>query len=570
MSKEAVGQNGALLGSPDYWDRLNRSTYIGTAMQRTSEPEYFEAVKRIGQRAASAIDAIYADLQKSKETIRNISFSDRNTLSHQVQALSDVCSLSATSPGHSMECLLLLHQSDFSNNSFSWFDESAVQSAIHQIKNNPDFFASECLSIVRKAADWGIESAADNDKRKAKFLEGVSQRKGRDFLRHVLEVYQDEQDTTVPVGSNGAAIGSGDYLQRMERDVFLNDLSMMYSARFGTPGYTALLRDSLDSIAHTMEQDLLRNERENNYITDETASILKRAGQDLSRCGVTVSIDSTVDKLAWFVGGNPAKIRQLQSKLNELHLGEHLTEDGVYGKKTEQAVGGFFDELFRGSFHTLTWVNPLQSESTGIVSEPIVKNGETIFALRDYSARSTTGKGTVVFRPDTSHNGFPYTHINTVEGRSIKSGQYVPSSEFQLGNLNSINHKEISEDAYHVLKDLDGTAKKVRTAGRVLLVAGAALEALELYQTIESDLNDADQKIGKKTYSHVASIVGSWSLSAFLSAKGAAAGAAIGTAIMPGAGTAIGGVVGSVTLGLVGSFSGSALGKWIVDITVTE
>lgn len=53
--------------------------------------------------------------------------------------------------------------------------------------------------MVQKAADWGIESAADNDKRKTKFLEGVSQRKGRDFLRYVLEVYQDEQDTSMPV-----------------------------------------------------------------------------------------------------------------------------------------------------------------------------------------------------------------------------------------------------------------------------------------------------------------------------------------------------------------------------------
>lgn len=143
--------------------------------------------------------------------------------------------------------------------------------------------------------------------------------------------------TSVPIGSNGAAIGSGDYLQRIERDVFLSDLSMMYSARFGSPDYTSLLRDFLDSIAHTMEQDLLRNERENNYITDETASILKKAGQDLSRCGVTISIDSTVDKLAWFVGGDPAKIRKLQSKLNEMHVGEHLTEDGVYGVKTLRA-----------------------------------------------------------------------------------------------------------------------------------------------------------------------------------------------------------------------------------------
>ncbi len=213
----------------------------------------------------------------------------------------------------------------------------------------------------------------------------------------------------MPVGSNGAAIGSRDYLQRIERDVFLTDLS--YSARFGSPSYTALLKDSLDSIAHTMEQDLSRNERENNYVTDEIASVLKRAVQDLSRCGVSASLDSNIDKLAWFVGGDPEKIRKLQNKLNELHISSRLTEDGVYGRKTEQAVADFFDQLFRGSVHTFAWISPLQSFCTGITSEPIIKNGETIFSLRDSSARSTSGKPTVVFRPDTPHNGFPYTHI---------------------------------------------------------------------------------------------------------------------------------------------------------------
>lgn len=102
------------------------------------------------------------------------------------------------------------------------------------------------------------------------------------------------------------------------------------------------------------------------------------------------------------------------------------------------------------------------------------------------------------------------------------------------------------------------------------MVMGTVLEAYELSQTIESDLHDADRKIGKKTYSHVASIAGSWSLSALLAGKGASAGAAIGTAIMPGVGTAIGGVVGGLTLGLTGSFAGSVIGKWVIDITVTE
>ena len=570
MSKEAVGQNGAILGSPDYWDRVNRSTYIGTAMQNTSEPAYTTALKNIGQRASSIIDTIYADLQKSKKSIRNISFSDKNALSRQVQGLSDVCSMAGVSSGHSMECVFLLNQSTFTISTSAWFDESAVRSAISQIKNNPDFFASECLSMVKKAADWGIDSAADNDKRKAKFLEAVSQKKGRDFLRRVLEAYQEEEDTSVPTGFNGAAIGSGDYIQRIEHNVFLSDLSMAYSARFGSPSYTSLLRDSLGTIAHTLESDLSRNERENNYITDEMAPVLKRAGQDLSHCGIIISIDSAVDKLAWFVGGDPAKIRKLQSKLNEMHIGEHLTEDGVYGKKTEQAVAEFFDQLFHGSIHTRAWINPLHSSSTGITSEPIIKNGETIFSLRDSSARSVSGKPIVVFRPDTPHNGFPYTHINAVEGRSLKNGQYIPSSERQLANLNAMNHTEISEDAYRLLKDFDGTCKKVRTAGRVLLVAGLALEALELYQTIESDLHDADRKIGKKTYSHVASIVGSWALSALGSKGGAWIGATIGTAIMPGVGTAIGGAVGGVTLGLVGSFGGSAIGKCVVDISATE
>jgi len=570
MSREAIGQNGAILGSSDYWDRLNRSTYIGTTMQNTSEPAYSTVLKNVGQRAASMIDAIHGDLQKNAKSIRNIPFSDKNALSRQVQELSNVCSMAGVSSGRSMECVFLLNQSAFPVSTSLWFDESAIRSAISQIKSNPDFFASEGLSIVRKAADWGIESAADNDKRKAKFLEAVSQRKGRDFLRRVLEAYQKEEDTSVPTGFNGAVIGSGDYLQRIERNVFLSDLSMAYSARFGSPSYTSLLRDSLGTIAHTLESDLSRNERENNYVTDETASVLKKAGQDLSHCGISISIDSAVDRLAWFVGGDPAKIRKLQSKLNEMHIGEHLTEDGVYGKKTELVVEEFIDQLIHGSCHTLAWINPLQSSSTGITSEPIIKNGETIFSLRDSSARSASGKPIVVFRPDTPHNGFPYTHINAVEGRSLKNGQYIPSSELQLANLNKMNHREISEDAYRVLKDFDGVCKKVRTAGKVLLVAGVALEAYELYLTIESDLHDADRKIGKKTYSQVASIVGSWSLSAFLAGKGASVGAAIGTSIMPGVGTAIGGAIGGVTLGLVGSFSGSAIGKWVVDISATE
>lgn len=549
------------MGSPDYWDRLNRSTYIGTAMQRTTDPEYFEAVKRIGQRASSAIDSIYADIQKNPKKMRNVSSSDRNALSRQVQGLSEVCSLSAASSGHSTECLFLLQQSDFSFTSVSWFDNSAVQSAISQIKNNADFFASECLSIVRKAADWGIESAADNDKRKAKFLEAVSQNKGRDFLRYVLEVYQDEADTTVPTGFNGAALGSGDYIQRIEHDVFLTNLSMMYSARFGAPSYAALLRDSLSEIAHTLEQDLLRNARENNYITDETTSILKKAGQDLSHCGVSISIDSVIDKLAWFVGGDPAKIRMLQSKLNEMHIGGHLTEDGVYGKKTLQAWTTFLNDLEHGTVPTLRWIDLLQTDRTGITIGATTNGADAglhnafILKKKPYIRFDPPeGGGKKFFRG--TRRIIDYNHVNL---------DPMPNTNKLYEHLRErYNHYPLSDGAYNALKDLEETGKKVKIAGKVLLVAGIALDALELGLAIDADLKDADRKLGKTTASTVASIGGRWAGAA----AGAEAGAALGAMTGPAAPIAI--PVLSLVGGIGGSFAGDYLAKWVIDITYVE
>lgn len=39
MSKEAIGENGVVLGSGDYWSRVNRSTFFGEGglMRRTFE-----------------------------------------------------------------------------------------------------------------------------------------------------------------------------------------------------------------------------------------------------------------------------------------------------------------------------------------------------------------------------------------------------------------------------------------------------------------------------------------------------------------------------------------------------
>ena len=115
---------------------------------------------------------------------------------------------------------------------------------------------------------------------------------------------------------------------------------------FGNPDYERFLRDALRSVADQLERDLDNAIRENDYITDQTAAELKAVVSELNHCGVSAgALNSKIEKLAWFVGGDPAKIKDLQSKLNELDVCRHIKEDGVYGSETAAAVARLSDEM---------------------------------------------------------------------------------------------------------------------------------------------------------------------------------------------------------------------------------
>ena len=318
-----------------------------------------------------------------------------------------------------------------------------------------------------------------------------------------------------------------------------------------------LFKPNLEQLVRELERDLEQGLRDNDYIRDENADGLRTALKQLERCGIQCySLESTVDDLAWFVGGDEDKIRRLQCKLNELKIGGHLTEDGIYGKKTDTVRSALLDELARGTIPTLRWIDPLQSNSTGIrAATKTAKDG------RSFSRLIRDGSNTPLFRADLHpyKGNSNYYHVNV---------DTLPDAPVHQQNLaKRVDHAEISKEAYDVLKDFQTSAKKVRIAGRVLLVAGSVLDALELCSTIDDDLHDADRKIGKKTYSSAAEIGGSWAGSALGAKGGAWAGAAIGTAVLPGVGTAVGGIAGGLVLGVAGPFAGSSLGKWVVDMT---
>ena len=567
MSKEATGQMGTIIGSDTYWSRVNHTTMFGGLMG--SKTSYQATLRQLGTKAATVIEEIYEDLSTLGSKIRYLPSSDRNALAKQVEGLYDICKMSGVSVWHNSECIHGLNLSIMSPWGSSFRDERGIEKAIEFIERSR-FSGDVGMKLLQEAARWSISFAAGGDREKQEFLETVAQGNlSSRFLQDVSAEYQNRHTIQRYEGRCGYPVGSKAYMTHLESKVFGTGLPILICAASGNPDYEKLIKDALNSVADQLSRDLDNAIRENDYITDETADKLKVVVSELDHCGVsTGALNSKIKKLAWFVGGDSAKIRRLQQSLNK--LGYMLTEDGVFGAKTLQAVNSVHEELVAGTFPTVVWIDPLQSKITDIHYKRIESKGEWYASLYDTSTRSKNKKQEItVFRAD-DHAPLG-THMNTVEGRSIKDGLYEPSSELQKKIINKLNHTKINESTYRWLKDFDVHTKKVRVwGGRILAVTGIVLEVLELVEAIYIDKQDADKKIGKTTYSALAKVVGSWSLSAISAKGGTALGASVGTAFLPGIGTVVGGVTGGFIFGIIGAYGGDKFGEYIIDITMTE
>jgi len=367
------------------------------------------------------------------------------------------------------------------------------------------------------------------------------------------------------IGSNREVVGSPAYFEKLHNAHFSGTLRCSRGDDFARSmeslagnRYCHLFKPNLERIVQELERDLEQGLRDNDYIRDENADNLRAAIKQLERCGVRCySLERTVDDLAWFVGGDAGKIRQLQQKLNELGIGERLKEDGVYGKKT-LAAWNKFKEAISGAVPQLGFIDPLQPEHTGyshkiIVPRDLPKGSEYSIILD----KNISSKNKRVFMLDKPHgvDGNPVGYHMNVEFNVPKKFQKF-----------FYDHKEIDESTYLKLKNFKNAAKPVRIAGKVLLVMGVALDVIELGTAIYEDAKDSNNFPEKETVSTAVEIGSRWTGSVLGAQKGAAVGAVIGSAF-PVVGTAVGGAVGGVLGGIGGSYLGSWIGECVVDIT---
>ena len=562
MSKELTANRYGTVGSIDYFRNLNQEYWVGNLVDSDRETAYYDCLRKLADKIRRTVDEIDEDLKKQIGVIRYLPREHRENMMKVLMGLRDLCTMASSGDGRCGNCISMLSLSDGDTRPKSGASDREIEEAAAFVRDSSFLSRSDRMDTVRKAMDWG-ESSTSGDVQRTLFLRALMNGKSREFLGDVwlrLLYAEDERQFT---GRCGRVICSEEYIDHVERHIFGRDIPDYYGGRNGDRAYGEMVKRSLESIRDEIERNLEQGVRDNDYIKDENAQRLKDAFQDLERCGIRCySLGDKVTEMAWFVGGDPDKIRELQQKLNELGIGERLKEDGVYGKKTLAAWEKFLSRLEHGTVPTLAWIDPLQRGLTGIrvgsskYGQLHNLNDALMEGTHPYIRIDPKPTGTETAWIHGAKTKIDYPHINIDK---------VSDSNWIYDQLqNRFNHYELSDDAYNALKDLKSFGKKVRVAGKVLLVAGIALDALELGTTIDGDLKDADRKLGKKTLSTAASIGGSWAGAALGAKLGALAGAATG----PAAPIAVP-VLGLIG-GIGGAFGGDALGKWIVDITCAE
>ena len=155
------------------------------------------------------------------------------------------------------------------------------------------------------------------------------------------------------IGSNREVVGSPAYFEKLHNAHFSGTLRCSRGDDFARSmeslagnRYCHLFKPNLERIVRELERDLEQGLRDNDYIRDENADNLRAALKQLERCGVRCySLERMVDDLAWFVGGDADKIREIQRMLNATGLVSRLQEDGVYGKETAEAEEHIVDRF---------------------------------------------------------------------------------------------------------------------------------------------------------------------------------------------------------------------------------
>lgn len=154
MSQELVGACGAVVGSEDYFQRINQGTIVAPFMISSSGYQYYSAVGQLGARCVSVLDEIYSDLQSAGALLSELSPERKSNLHQFISNLDEAANFVSPAFTCASGCRSILEQggSMMSSSIAGIWGTDIGSTSYMQSKCSPIFqsiFADPLASIVQ-------------------------------------------------------------------------------------------------------------------------------------------------------------------------------------------------------------------------------------------------------------------------------------------------------------------------------------------------------------------------------------------------------------------------------------
>ena len=338
MSEEAKGSNGQILGTEDYFKKLNQAHKMSELMEDAEKYNYYESLKNVSGKIQNCLDNISSDLDSNAGMLRFISDSARTKTKNFIESLEGICKIIGSCPSEASECINFLDLTDSKTSLKTNVSTSELDRAYKIVSNGGEVPISsyERKNVLKEAAKDGINWAVGSDARKRAYIDEILHGNKEDFLIDVWNMlcYYDNGAK----GKCGYEICSDSYLQYHEKEALGSGFN-----RYDRSGYDDDITESLKKIVSDIEKDVKSAGSANNYMKTKNAVNLRAAIDDLDKCKISVpsGINDEIFSLDWYVGGKEDKIKKIQQGLNGYFGTKRLLEDGVYGEKTKDALRNF-------------------------------------------------------------------------------------------------------------------------------------------------------------------------------------------------------------------------------------
>lgn len=550
MSTE-LKRDGTIVGSANYFFELNNRSGLTKLFATPKGYAYDEVIIELGKKAERTVGTIYEDYREYAQYLRYFPERERKQVIDLVNGLCELAEMSGNSVSKQSDLLYLLALNASDTRANSSASVSEIEETAESIANGRYVSASRGMELAKLASERDFLEIKDEVE--GKMMELLFDGKSKEFVKDALVCAKYRLEHSNYTGKCGYELGSDRYIEWVEKQVFGDAMNSRVGDKYQ---YAAYMKKLLSTTRDWIREDLEQGERKHDYITDESADLLKRAVQNLEKCKIDCyNLTEKVEQLAWFVGGNPSNIMKLQAALREFDFGRNVEIDGVYGSVTNDAWNRMLEMVRDAEVPRLYWevrepvpIDQFRAENYQR-ARAFAQNMQDIFNYADHGVEAWKKSFEIAGALANPTDDLGRAMYNAANKKFVISYATKEAAKYYKGFTESVQHT-------------------IKVSGKTLAVTGILWAAIDAGLAVHEDLTDADKKLEKPS---VKVVVGAYmseltAMAIMQWAGGAEIGATIGGCFGP-VPAAVGAVVVPIILSIAGSTAMSSIAEWVVDVT---